>query len=357
MKNKLFPIIATLVWVSTASLCPADTIVTSDGSRVVGEVLGLNDGKLTVATGFAGEILIDISEVVSISTDKPVNIEFDSGDKLFGKVSHGSGEDKPVMKTALGDVAVNPASMTAIWREGEQSPETVAARAEMERVKEELTPKWSLTLEAGGKATEGNTDTLEGRGKFELRRKTQDDLLKFYASADYSEQNDRRNRNEYKGGVFYERMLTERWNWYTRFEMEHDEFEILDLRSTVAAGAGYYWIKKSDHELATRAGVGYRHESYDNGETSDDGVLDFGLDYRLDIYTWAQFTHATTYSPSFDDFDDYRLTLDTAFAFPLANSDVWKLKLGMLNEYNSRPQPGLDRLDNTYYANVVLEIK
>ena len=300
---------------------------------------------------------IDISEVVSISTDKPVNIEFSSGDTLFGKVRHGSGDAKPVVETALGDVVVNPANMTAIWREGEQSPEMVAAQAETERVKEELTPKWSLTLEAGAKATEGNTDTLEGRGRLDLRRKTLDDLLKFYASADYSEQNDRRNRNEYKGGVFYERMITERWNWYTRFELEHDEFENLDLRSTVAAGAGYYWIKQSDHELATRAGVGYRHESYDNGETSDDGVLDFGLDYRLDIRTWAQFTHSTTYSPGFDDFDDYRLTLDTAIAFPLANSDVWKLKLGMLNEYNSRPQPGLERLDNTYYANVVFEIK
>jgi len=51
------------------------------------------------------------------------------------------------------------------------------------------------------------------------------------------------------------------------------------------------------------------------------------------------------------------LTLDTALAVPLGNSDIWKLKLGVTNEYNSQPQPGLDRLDNTYYANIVLELK
>ena len=29
----------------------------------------------------------------------------------------------------------------------------------------------------------------------------------------------------------------------------------------------------------------------------------------------------------------------------------------MTNEYNSQPQPGLDRLDNTFYTSIVLTLK
>ena len=63
-----------------------------------------------------------------------------------------------------------------------------------------------------------------------------------------------------------------------------------------------------------------------------------------------------TYSPDFEEFDDYRLDVDTALLMPL-KSDNLKLKLGMRNEYDSQPVAGNERLDNTYYANLLLELK
>jgi len=139
-------------------------------------------------------------------------------------------------------------------------------------------------------------------------------------------------------------------------ELEYDEFEDLDLRATAAAGLGRYWIKKDEHEFKTRAGLGYRHEAFNNGVTRDDAIADLGMDYRVDIAPWLQFTHSGTFIPSLEDFGDYRLNLDTAFIFPLKN-DAWKLKLGMRNDYNSNPTGDLERLDNTYYANILVEIK
>jgi len=107
------------------------------------------------------------------------------------------------------------------------------------------------------------------------------------------------------------------------------------------------------------AAVGTKHHSaFHRLFAKAEWCLDeLGLDYRLDITPWAQFTHSTVWAPNIEQLGDYRLTLDTALALPLANSDVWKLKLGIANEYNSDPQPGFDRLDNTYYANIVLEVK
>jgi hypothetical protein len=92
------------------------------------------------------------------------------------------------------------------------------------------------------------------------------------------------------------------------------------------------------------------------GETRDAAVIDLGLNYRCNLGDWAQFTHAASYAPDFEDFDDYRLNLDTAIVLPF-KKDNWKLKFGIRNEYNAKPQSGIVRLDNTYYANVVLDLK
>ncbi|HNQ22000.1 MAG TPA: DUF481 domain-containing protein [Phycisphaerae bacterium] len=342
-----------LMMVIATAAVRADVITTTDGSRLVGKVTAVAEGKLTLVTGFAGTVTIELAKVQAISTDESVNVRFDSGDQLVGKMQLNAEGTQAQMEGALGPIPVEVGKVEAIWPAGAEDPRIVQAQKAAEAAK----PKWSATLEAGATKKEGNTDTFEVRGRGELRRKTVDDLLKFYIAADYAEQNDTRNRNEYLGGVYYEYNITERFMAYGRGELEHDEFENLDLRATAAAGVGYYWLKKPHHEFKTRAGGGYRHEAYEDGRTVDDPIADLGMDYRLDISRWAQFTHSTTYSPSLEEFSDYRLVLDTALAFPLANSDVWKLKLGVKNEYNSNPQPGVERLDNTYYGNIVLELK
>lgn len=350
-----FPALCCLALVPPAGV--ADYVQTTDGSRIVGTVMRLADGKLVITTEFAGEVKIEIAQVVTVATEGAFSVELAGGDRLVGPLQATSEAQKSVVSSTVGEVEIAWDQVTYAWPEGEESPELQAVRAEAGAETARYKPKWSATLEAGVTRKEGNTDSLEARGKFVVRRKTADDLLKFYAAADYSEINEARNRNEYLGGVFYESNITERWNWYARGELEYDEFEGIDLRATAAAGMGYYWLKESDHEFKTRAGAGYRHEAYASGFTSDAAILDLGYDYRLDLRTWAQFTHELTYSPDVEETADYRLVVDTAVAIPLANSDAWKLKLGVMNEYNSRPQPGIDRLDNTYYANIVLELK
>ena len=340
----------------TAKPSLADVVFTSDGSKLVGKIEFLGGDKLILVTEIAGRLEIDASKVVAIAADEAITVEFESGDRLVGTIDVADDLAASVMHTALGDVPISPAQVTAAWPPGADSPEVLALREEVEKTRKELTPDWTVTLEAGGIMKEGNSETLDAQGRFDVIRKTKNDLLNLYLAAEYSEQDDKRSKNEYRGGIKYENMFSERAFWYARVEMEFDEFENLDLRSTAAAGAGYYWLKKPEHEFKNRGGVGYRHESYDNGDSSDEAVLDLGYDYRVDVAPWLQFKHAVTYSPDFEEFDDYRLDVDTALLMPL-KSDNLKLKLGMRNEYNSRPQGDNERLDNTYYANLVLELK
>lgn len=342
-----------LVW---AGLVRADEIHTTDGSKLVGTIQRWTTETLVIETKIAGTLEIARSEIVAISSEAPVTVEFESGDRLVGTMTVSPDLETTTIETALGEMEVPSEQIKAVWPEGAESPDMIALREDLEAKRKALEPDWTVTLEGSAVMQEGNTDRIDARGRFDAKRATANDLLHFYLQVLYSEEDDERSANEYIAGSRYRNDITDRWYWYARSELEFDEFENLDLRATVAGGTGYFWIKKPEHELATSIGAGYRHESYDDGRTEDAAILDLGLDYRLDIGDWAQFTHSTVYSPDVEEFNDYRIDADTALVFPFKD-DRWKWKVGMRNEYNSNPQPGLDRLDNTYYTSLVLELK
>ena len=334
----------------------ADVVTTSGGSRIVGKVEKWSSGKVTIVTEFAGTITITAEKVASLQIDTSIAVEFISGDRLVGTVTIGEEAGSAVIQTALGPVAIDIEQITAAWPPDTDSPDVVIAKAAAAKKREALTPKWTATLEAGAVFTEGNTNTLDGRGRLDVRRKTKDELLSFLVAGEYSERDDARTKNEYRAGMRYEHSIDDRSFWFVRSLLEFDEFENLDLRATTTGGRGYYWYREAKKELKTSLGVGYRHEAFKNGVTTDEAVVDLGLYYRHELAPWSEFKHSSTYSPDMQDFDDYRLEVDTALVLPMKN-EVWKLKLGVRNEYNSRPLPGIDRLDSTYYANVVLELK
>ncbi len=343
-------------WLLIGQVSLADAVFTSDGSKIVGRIERMGGGKLIILTEIAGRLELDASKITAVAVDRKVTVEFTSGDRLVGTIEVSEDQSTSIMQGPLGELSILPGQIAAIWPVGGEDPQIQAITAEAERQRKGLIPVWTVTLEAGGSRREGNTDTLEARGRLDLTRKTDRKLVNFFLAAKYDEQDDQRTVNEYRGGLRFENIIDENWLWYTRVELEFDEFEDLDLRATVAAGGGYYWLKKPDHELKGLFGIGYRHESYDGDRTEDGAVFDLGLAYRINVAPWVQFTHTTTFSPDIQELDNYRLDVDTALVFPLKGQRV-KLKVGMTNEYNSRPQPGLDRLDNTFYANLVLSLK
>ena len=343
--------------VATAS---ADVVTMKDGSKLLGKVERMEGGKLVLVTEFAGTLEIDATLIDTIATDEPVNVGVDTGDRLVGPIEWKPDIDKAVVQTELGGIPVNVDRIAAIWPRDGKSPETLAMEAQIAQVREEAKAaeaKWSATFEAGLFFTEGNKDIFTARGRVEVRRKSPKDLLKFYLSGDYGEESDERNASEVKAGIYFEHLFTERFFGYLASEVEYDEFENLDLRFSTSLGIGYYWIKKEEHELKTRGGVGFLHESYADETSRDTAQAELGLDYRVDITPWLRFVHGTTYYPTFESLRDYRIVSDTGFIFPLGDSDMWKLKLGAQYEYKSIPAVGSQRLDQTYYANILLDVE
>ncbi len=335
----------------------ADVVTLNNGSRIIGTVERLAAGKLVLQTEFAGKLEIDAAQIATIEVDHEVIVDMSTGDRLIGKIQWESAIDRPVVQTEMGGVPITVDGVKGIRPEGEPDPEIAAMQDQLAKQRQELEPKWAFSFEAGMIYKEGNTETVDARGKAEAIRKTPKDTLRFYLTGEYGENDEVRNTAQIIAGASYEYLFTERVFGYARNEYEYDEFENLDLRVTFAIGAGYYFIKEPHHELKARAGVGYQHETFRNGMTTDSGIMDIGADYRLEITPWLRFTHSFTYVPTFESVRDYRLVFDTAFVIPIGESDKWKLKLGATHEYDSLPQPGRERLDQTYYANILLELK
>ncbi|MGC4072783.1 MAG: DUF481 domain-containing protein [Nibricoccus sp.] len=60
--------------------------------------------------------------------------------------------------------------------------------------------------------------------------------------------------------------------------------------------------------------------------------------------------------PLFEDFANYRFLHESYVELPLADPK-WKLRVGLSNDFNSEPAPGLEKMDTTYFARLVLSFK
>jgi putative salt-induced outer membrane protein YdiY len=346
-------IMCIVVILLTAGGVSADVVTLSDGSRLVGTITHMADGKLVMKTSFNDALELKAELIVSIETDKPVNVEQLDGRELKGNVKWDDAQEKAIISTDSGEVGLPLADLVMIWPEGTKSPKELAAEKAAEKAK----PKWGFTAELGAVAKEGNTEEVTIRGGLALTRTWPDNTLKFWGSGEYGETNDIRDTAEAKAGIDYEHNFTKRLFGFAKTEGEYDEFENLDFRSVSAAGLGYYWFREKTFELKNRVGPGYQYERFRDGRTKDNGILDVGLIAKWDITDWLTFTHDTVYYPTFKELRDYRIVSDSALSVPLGDGRQWRLKIGALFEYDALPDPGTEALDETYYTSIVFDIK
>jgi hypothetical protein len=129
-------------------------------------------------------------------------------------------------------------------------------------------------------------------------------------------------------------------SWYVRDEGGFDRIKDIDIYNTAAAGVGYDFLKEAKHLLTGRFGLSFRYEGYGNPTQANlkNLGLDFGLNHEWEFAT-SKLVDRFTYTPSFADFSNFHFTHESFYEVPLADP-AWKLRLGLSNDYNSKPGPG-----------------
>lgn len=331
----------------TASLAGAGVINTKDGSVINGKILAIDEGIIKIETAYAGTLEVKQSEVSYFVSDDTINLSTNGGNTFVGTVA--GSEDGIRIEADGGTFETQVANVSAAWQPGEDSPEERALKAEI--AASERKWKFDASVDISGKS--GNADrsaigvgasaTLEGSK----------DKLGFYLGIDKAEENDNTTADEIKGGIDYSSFFSDTWSWYARSELEKDDIELLDLRSTTAFGVGKHVIREEDQSLEFRGGLAYRFENFQDGSEVESPGLDLALIHSK-TFSWGTLNNLLTYNPSFEDFGNFRVYHESSLDIPVGTGDFWKLRIGVSNDYNSEPLPGLKEMDTTYFTRLLL---
>ncbi len=328
---------------SLALLCAAqlsaDTVETKNGARIIGKITKIDSGSVVVDTDYAGTVTIKQSQVSSLSTDAPIAVRLASGTRYDGRVS--SGADGSVQIAGPdGTITTSVDKLAASWAAG-------AADPLMDR-------HWiyEASVDISGKT--GNREQIGTAGDFRAALKTAQDMLQFYAGYNRQISDGLKAADQLRIGVDYQNNFAGRYSWYARDEGGFDRVKDVEIYNIAAAGLGFDIIKEPKRTLTGRAGLSFRYEGYKSPAATDvkSAGMDFGLNSDMEFGN-SRLVTRISYVPAFEDIGIYRLSHESYYQIPLANPN-WKLRLGVSNEYNSRPPRGFERLDTAYFTRLVL---
>ena len=222
----------------------ADVVRLHNGDVLSGELVELAEGKVVVATDYAGRVSIDATFVAAIETDAPFTVDWRSGERSTGRlVATQAGlvlesGDGARQRVALDEVATI------------HVPEVATAT-------EPPGWRWFAAANAGVEVrsrTEDELDVyLDGETLAELGPHSIDVEAELEREREDGELTD----STYVGGMLYRRRLGERWSALLFSRYERDRSEDLDHRFAVGPGLGYRLIDTPRDSLGVEAGPGY----------------------------------------------------------------------------------------------------
>jgi hypothetical protein len=332
-----------------ASAAFADRFELSNGSIVHGKLVSAEGGLFKVETDFAGTIVLAQEKVLRFSTDEAVHVQLAAGSVALGQVR---ATDSGIQVAAVeGQMAATPAHVTAIWRAGADSP---AVRAQKEAAAK-AARNWAYEAAVAINGRTGGSEKCAGAMALKATLESAQDKLIFVLQAEQAEDNGVETANRQFAGVDYSSFFSANNVWYARTSVEKDEIKAIDLRSTTAFGIGRKLIKNDIQDLELRFGLSYLYETYANGTKFDSPGLDIAVLHSYQFKN-GKMNNSLSYTPTFDDFGNYRLHHETTYEMPISAS-LWKLKTGVTNDYTSMPQPGIERLDTLYFTSLILSWK
>ncbi|MBE2212696.1 MAG: DUF481 domain-containing protein [Opitutaceae bacterium] len=322
----------------------ADVVETKSGARIVGKVVKVDGGSVVVSTDYAGTVTIKQADVSAITTDEAIAVRLASGTRVEGRVS-GTAD---ALQIASRDGTINTSvdKVAASWAAGGKDPQIAA----LER---------SWAFEAGVDITgrSGNKSQLGTAANFRATLAGPTDALVFYTGYDRQETDNEVSADQFKAGVDYTNAFSGKYSWYVRNEAGFDRIKDIDFYDVAGAGLGYDFVKSARQTLTGRFGLSFRSENYGNPATEDLNAvgLDLGLNNEIKFKTWSMVNRLSVV-PAFNDFGNYRLAHESYAEMPLVSTN-WRIRIGLTNDYNSKPGPGIEKMDTGYFTRLVLNWK
>lgn len=197
---------------------------------------------------------------------------------------------------------------------------------------------WERGVSVGLNASEGNTDSTNGRVAFEAKRETVKMRTSVGGVYVYSKDAEGTRKSRLDGEARNDWILEgTRWRLFATGTVEYDQFADWDWRLTGTAGLGYAVVARDAHELVVRAGPGVSQEFGGNDDRLTPlGVV--GADYRWEISQKSRLFATVEYFPDLSEFREFRTDAKTGYEVVLDAESKLMLKVGAGHRHDSDPR-------------------
>lgn len=317
----------------------ADQITLKNGDRLTGTITKVDAAKLSIKTEFAGEIDVQLAAVDSITSDAPVYVTSKDGRVIVG-----------TLKTVDGRIEIQTADVEKVTlaKEDIQLLRSQAEQALYEAaIEKQNRASYVGSLDAGLSLTRGNSDTIIASIGTQSARTTQKDKLSLFAAGLFARNNTTgisvTTAEAIRGGVRYDRNISDRLFGFALTDLERDRFQQLDLRLVLGGGLGFHARRTERTRLDLFAGGSFNQEFFSTGlrRKSAEALIGNELTYKLsDFVTIGE---RAVFYPNISDFGEYRLTFDSSAAVRLSRR--LSLQVTLSDRFLSNPPPGLKKND------------
>lgn len=348
-----FAALATLALAVTGGVARAGDVIFKNGDRLTGEVTDLGGGKLKIKTKVAGEITVDLKDVATFTTDKPVELKLKDGSIVGVQAGPSSRPGTIVAVPTTQPVPSNSATPPVPVEPGRE----LAIDSFDSILSPPPVQKWTGNIKAGATYARGNTDTDEYHLGFEAMRRYDEDRLTFagqYNLADQklsSAEGRQISTDNWLATGKYDHFVTKKLYEYANLRLEHDRIADLYLRAQPGVGLGYQWIETPRANFSTEAGLGYTIAEYDahgDEDSRTDTYVNARLAYHYDrvLRENVKFVHNVEYLPSLEDVEKFNVNADAGIRVTLTEKLFTEFKAEW--RYDSQPAEGVHRSDFRY---------
>ena len=335
MRYRIVIVVASLALF--AQICRGDEILLKNGDRISGKIQHLVDGKLTIKSDAAGTVTVDLSNIQTLSSDGPIEVNLKDKTGFTQKVSSAGpgqfaieGDDSvKAQQFAVSDIlSINP------------PPKPI--------------PKWTGDISVGITSTHGNTKTDIITASANFSKRTEKDRTTINTDYAKGEQEDPdtgetvTTENWWRAKGKYDYFFSKKMYGYVNGRYEKDAVADLDRRVIVGVGGGYQWIESKDMNFSTEFGLASLYEKFTN-ETESKSEISLELGYNFDktIRKNIKFVHELTYYPAVDKFSDYYLTTSAGIRADFTEKFFTTFKT--IFNFDSTPAIGAGSTDVKYF--------
>jgi putative salt-induced outer membrane protein YdiY len=334
--RRLFsPVCVLLALLCTIGIARADEVLLTNGDRLTGTIVKMEDGILTLQTTYGGEIKIAWGEVQSLNTIKPITL------KVPGK-SNG----------LVSDFLIGGYDFLEV---NALSPDNPVPLAHVKGINIGFIQyRGNFTL--GGNDTSGNTNTTAVNGAARLTLRMDRHRLYLEAKYNYGEADEQVVARNSMAQAKYDYFITKKVFLDVFGLWEKDTFQNLQFRNTLGAGIGYQFFDTDRTTLSVSTGLGYVNEHFTTVPQTQTASSRWGVRFehkllpdRLTVF------HRQDGFYDLGHGNGMRINADTGLRVFVYKAFYFNLEYDI--RLNTQPAPGRQKLDEAFIFGIGYELK